>query len=147
MSPKAPAYAGASTILVKRPKTIFSASVKGVSGRKNMNKQSTTKSTTIAIAVLTATTALLSIKLYAATPNPPKPQPPPQPSLQPQPQIWTPGCVAQVPRAWGTYRGASAQSGLAFEDSAGTIRFLTNIPCDGTPIVSLEIHRTAATTQ
>jgi hypothetical protein len=96
---------------------------------------------TIAIAALTIATALLSIKLYAATPTPPKPAQPPQP------QVWTPGCVATVPKSWGTFRGASAQSGLAFEDSSGTIRFLTNIPCDGIPSVSLEIHRTAVTTQ
>jgi hypothetical protein len=96
---------------------------------------------TIAIAALTIATALLSFKLYAATPTPPKPAPPTQP------QIWTPGCVASVPKSWGTFRGASTQSGLAFEDSSGTIRFLTNIPCDGIPSVSLEIHRTAVTTQ
>jgi hypothetical protein len=96
---------------------------------------------TIAIAALTIATALLSFKLYAATPTPPKPA---QPT---QPQIWTPGCVASVPKSWGTFRGASTQSGLAFEDSSGTIRFLTNIPCDGIPSVSLEIHRTAVTTQ
>jgi hypothetical protein len=89
---------------------------------------------TIAIAALTIATAFLSIKLYAATPKPPQP---------PTPQVWTPGCIASVPRSWGTFRGASTQSGLAFEDPSGTIRFLTNIPCDGTPIVSLEIHRTA----
>jgi hypothetical protein len=59
-------------------------------------------------------------------------------------QIWTPGCVASVPRSWGTFRGASTQSGLAFEDNAGTLRFLTNIPCDGAPVVALEIRRTAA---
>jgi hypothetical protein len=84
----------------------------------------------IVIATLTLAVILLAVKLYAASPNPPKPQ------------VWTPGCVAQVPRAWGTYRGASAQSGLAFEDSGGSIRFLTNIPCDGVPTVSLEIRRT-----
>jgi hypothetical protein len=89
---------------------------------------------TIAIAVLTIATALLSFKLYAATP---KPAPPPQP------QIFAPGCIASVPKAWGTFRGASTQSGLAFEDASGTIRFLTNIPCSGVPTVSLEIHRTA----
>ena len=89
---------------------------------------------TIAIATLTITTALLSFKLYAA--NAKKPS-------SPQPQVWTPGCIASVPRSWGTFRGASTQSGLAFEDSTGTIRFLTNIPCDGIPSVSLEIHRTA----
>jgi hypothetical protein len=63
----------------------------------------------------------------------------------PNPQIWTPGCVASVPRSWGTFRGSSAQSGLAFEDSAGTLRFLTNIPCDGAPVVALEIRRTVGT--
>jgi hypothetical protein len=85
----------------------------------------------IAIGALTIAITFLSIKLYAATPKPP----------QPAPQIWTPGCIASVPRSWGTFRGASTQSGLAFEDPSGTIRFLTNIPCDGTPTVSLEIHR------
>ena len=92
---------------------------------------------TIAIATLTIAVALLSFKVYAAAP---KPQPP-------QPQVWTPGCVATVPKSWGTFRGASTQSGLAFEDASGNIRFLTNIPCDGIPSVSLEIHRTAVTTQ
>jgi hypothetical protein len=91
---------------------------------------------TIVIATLTLLVALLSFKAYAASPKP-----------QPQPQVWTPGCVASVPKSWGTFRGASAQSGLAFEDSSGTIRFLTNIPCDGIPSVSLEIHRTTVTTQ
>jgi hypothetical protein len=94
--------------------------------------------TTIAIVALTTMVALLSFKVYAASP---KPQPPPQP------QVWTPGCIASVPKSWGTFRGASTQSGLAFEDSTGTIRFLTNIPCDGIPSVSLEIHRTTVTTQ
>jgi hypothetical protein len=87
---------------------------------------------TIAIVTLTITTALLSFKVYAAAPKPP----------QPNPQEWTPGCVAGVPRTWGTFRGASAQSGLAFEDSSGTIRFLTNVPCNGTPIPSLTVVRT-----
>jgi len=87
----------------------------------------------IAIAVLTITTALLSFKVYAATPKSPQP---------PTPQEWTPGCVAGVPKSWGTFRGASAQSGLAFEDASGTIRFLTNVPCSGTPIPSLTVVRT-----
>ena len=85
---------------------------------------------TIAIVLITAVVALLSLKVRAATPKL-------------QPQIFAPGCVANVPKAWGTFRGASTQSGLAFEDANGTIRFLTNIPCQGTPSVSLEIHRTA----
>jgi hypothetical protein len=75
--------------------------------------------------------ALVSLKIHAATPK------------KPEPQVWTPGCVASVPRSWGTFRGASTQSGLAFEDTAGTLRFLTNIPCDGSPVAALEIRRTA----
>jgi hypothetical protein len=51
-------------------------------------------------------------------------------------------CVTNVPRAWGQYRGGSAQSGLSFEDSAGTLRFVTNLPCGATPTVALEIRRT-----
>jgi hypothetical protein len=77
---------------------------------------------------------LISLKIYAASPR------------QPTPQVWTPGCVATVPKSWGQFRGASTQSGLAFEDSAGTLRFLTNIPCDGTPVVALEVRRTAGNT-
>jgi opacity protein-like surface antigen len=88
------------------------------------------KRTKIILAAAVAIAALASLKIVAAAPKPPKPQ------------IWTPGCVASVTRSSGTFRGASAQSGLAFEDSAGTLRFLTNIPCEGTPVVSLEIHRT-----
>jgi hypothetical protein len=81
--------------------------------------------------VALAIVGFVSLKMYAATPK------------KPEPQVWTPGCVAAVPKSWGAYKGGSAQSGLAFEDSAGTLRFLTNIPCDGTPAVALEIRRTA----
>lgn len=58
------------------------------------------------------------------------------------PQFGNSQCVANVPRAWGQYKGGSAQSGLAFEDSGGTLRFLTNIPCGAVPVVALEIRRT-----
>ena len=88
------------------------------------------KPSQMVVIIVLAVLALISFSLYAAVPKPPKPQ------------IWTPGCVALVPKSWGTYRGASTQSGLAFEDSAGTLRFLTNIPCDGSPVVALEIRRT-----
>jgi hypothetical protein len=88
------------------------------------------KSIRTALVVALAIVALLSLKMYAATPK------------NPAPQVWTPGCVSNVPKSWGAYKGGSAQSGLAFEDSAGTLRFLTNIPCDGTPLVALEIRRT-----
>lgn len=53
-------------------------------------------------------------------------------------------CVSFVPREWGTYRGGSAQSGLAFEDSAGTLRFVTNVPCGTTPVPALEVRRPPA---
>ena len=53
-------------------------------------------------------------------------------------------CVSYVPHEWGAYKGGSAQSGLAFEDNAGTLRFVTNLPCGATPIVALEIRRPAA---
>jgi hypothetical protein len=85
-----------------------------------------------AIAVLAlAIVALVSLKTYAAT------------SRKPEPQVWTPGCVASIPKSWGAFKSGSAVSGLAFEDNTGTLRFLTNIPCGGTPIVTLEIRRTA----
>ena len=89
------------------------------------------KRTAIAIAVALAMVTLVSLKLFASAPK------------SPLPQVWTPGCVSAVPKAWGTFKGGSAQSGLAFEDSAGTLRFLTNIPCNGAPAVALEIRRTA----
>jgi hypothetical protein len=60
---------------------------------------------------------------------------------KPEAQVWAPGCVSSVPRAWGQFKGGSAQSGLAFEDPAGTLRFITNIPSDGTPLVALEFRR------
>ncbi len=82
------------------------------------------------VAVALVVVALVSLQIYAAAPK------------KPDPQVWTPGCVASVPKSWGQFKGGSAQSGLAFEDNAGTLRFLTNIPCDGTPIVALEIRRT-----
>jgi hypothetical protein len=50
-------------------------------------------------------------------------------------------CVATVPKAWGQYRGGSAQSGLSFEDANGTLRFITNLPCGSVPTVALEIRR------
>ena len=81
-----------------------------------------------ALAII-ALLALIVFKLYA-TKAAPKP-----------PQLWTPGCVATIPKAWGQFRGGDAQSGFAFEDNTGTLRFLTNIPCGGTPLVALEVRR------
>ena len=58
--------------------------------------------------------------------------------------IGQPLCTSYVPRTWGQFRGGSQQSGLAFEDAAGTLRFVTSVPCQGTPEVALEIRRTPA---
>ena len=83
------------------------------------------------VASIVALIALaVSFKIYAATPK------------TAAPQVWSPGCVASVPKSWGAFRGASTQSGFAFEDGSGTLRFVTNVPCDGTPVVALEIRRT-----
>jgi hypothetical protein len=51
-------------------------------------------------------------------------------------------CLSEVPQSWGQFKGGSEQSGLAFEDGQGTLRFITNIPCNGTvPTVALEVRR------
>jgi hypothetical protein len=51
-------------------------------------------------------------------------------------------CAAQVPRAWGEFKGGSSQSGLAFQAPDGTLRFVTNLPCGAQPVVALKIIRT-----
>ena len=50
-------------------------------------------------------------------------------------------CAAQVPRAWGEFKGGSSQSGLAFQAPDGTLRFVTNLPCGAQPVVALKIIR------
>lgn len=52
-------------------------------------------------------------------------------------------CVSYIPAEWGEFKGGNQQSGLAFQDRAGTLRFVTNLPCDSTPQPALEIRRTA----
>ena len=51
-------------------------------------------------------------------------------------------CTSKVPRAWGDFKGGSAQSGLAFQAPDGTLRFITNVPCGTEPTVALKIIRT-----
>jgi hypothetical protein len=82
------------------------------------------------ISVVALIILAISLKIHAASPK------------ITAPQVWRSGCIASVPKSWGAFRGASTQSGFAFEDSAGTLRFVTNVPCDGTPVVALEIRRT-----
>lgn len=52
-------------------------------------------------------------------------------------------CVSYIPAEWGDYKGGNQQSGLAFQDRTGTLRFVTNLPCDATAQPALEIRRTA----
>lgn len=54
-------------------------------------------------------------------------------------------CVTYIPGEWGGYQGGAQQSGLAFQDSAGTLRCFTNIPCGSAPQVALEVGRSNAT--
>jgi hypothetical protein len=54
-------------------------------------------------------------------------------------------CVTYIPREWGEHKGGSQQAGLAFQDSAGTLRCFANIPCGSAPQVALEIRRSNAT--
>ena len=49
-----------------------------------------------------------------------------------------------VPTEWGEFKDGNQQSGLAFQDRSGTLRFVTNLPYDSTPQPALEIRRTPA---
>ena len=51
--------------------------------------------------------------------------------------------VSYVPAEWGEFKGGNQQSGLAFQERSGTLRFVTNLPCDATAQPALEIRRTA----
>lgn len=44
-------------------------------------------------------------------------------------------CSVVVPAEWGKYRGYAGGNGLVFEDTAGTLRIIPQLPCtmDGTP--------------
>jgi hypothetical protein len=64
-----------------------------------------------------------------------------RPKAAPQDAFPQAASVAYVPQLWGDYKGGSQQSGLAFQDRAGTLRFLTSLPCGGFPLVALEIRR------
>lgn len=56
--------------------------------------------------------------------------------------VGQPLCISEVPSSWGEFKGGSEQSGFAFQDSAGTLRFVTSVPCGATPQIALEIRRT-----
>ncbi len=50
-------------------------------------------------------------------------------------QYFPPPCTVVIPAEWGKYRGDAAGNGLVFEDKAGTLRIIPQLPCsvDGTP--------------
>jgi hypothetical protein len=66
-------------------------------------------------ASIIALLALIAFKLYA-TKAAPRPA-----------QLWSASCVATIPKSWGQFKGGNSQTGIAFEDTAGTLRFVTNI--------------------
>jgi hypothetical protein len=67
----------------------------------------------------------------------------PAQSTKASPQEPFAACVTSVPHEWGEFVGSSPQSGVAFRDRHGTIRFVTNFPCNGaTPTIALEVRRT-----
>jgi hypothetical protein len=57
-------------------------------------------------------------------------------------QVFQAQCRSFVPLEWGEYKGSSSGFGVAFQDSTGTLRFVTNVTCEGVPPVALEIRRT-----
>ena len=62
-------------------------------------------------------------------------------SAQPQQKD---GNSCMVPKAWGTYKGSSIQTGsLVFEDAAGTLRFVNEGSCRRGQklVIDFEIHR------
>jgi len=59
----------------------------------------------------------------------------------PQLSFGQPACKSFVPPEWGDYKGSSEHYGLVFQDNNGTLRFITNVPCEATPQIALEIRR------
>ena len=62
----------------------------------------------------------------------------------PQQAVGAP-CLVFVPQDWGEFKGMS-KSGLVFEDKAGTLRLLDQMPCSmagstSAPQVAVEIRR------
>jgi hypothetical protein len=52
-----------------------------------------------------------------------------------------PACRSFVPPEWGDYKGSSEHYGVVFQANDGTLRFVTNVPCEATPQIALEIRR------
>jgi hypothetical protein len=88
----------------------------------------------ITLRLLLAAAVILSVSVTASRKTPAHASTPARQDLQAQ-------CVAYVPPEWGEFKGGSTSMGLSFEDNEGTLRFVTNIPCIGTPQIALEIRR------
>jgi hypothetical protein len=88
----------------------------------------------IALRLLLAAGIILTLNVAASHKSPAHASTPARQDLQAQ-------CVAYVPTEWGEFKGGSTSMGLSFEDNEGTLRFVTNIPCIGTPPIALEIRR------
>jgi hypothetical protein len=59
----------------------------------------------------------------------------------PQASFGQAACRSYVPQEWGEYKGNSEHYGIVFQDSSGTLRFVTNVPCEATPQIALEVRR------
>jgi len=55
---------------------------------------------------------------------------PQQPMTNAQKESVQPACIMTVPSSWGEFKGASGDFGLAFQDSAGTLRFIHDSACE-----------------
>lgn len=71
---------------------------------------------------------------------------PQQPMADAQKESVQPTCIITVPLSWGEFKGASNDLGLAFQDSAGTLRFIRDSGCEMPgfqrfPPVFLEVRR------
>jgi hypothetical protein len=100
-----------------------------------MTKQLFRRLAAVAFIVVSGVTAshFIGARAIAST----KPVAPPAPLADFDAQ-----CTSKIPRAWGDFKGGSAQSGLAFQAPDGTLRFVTNVPCGTEPNVALKIIRT-----
>lgn len=80
----------------------------------------------VAVLLLTALNWLYARKARAAAP---------------QTVFGQPACRSFVPPEWGDYKGSSEHYGVVFQANDGTLRFVTNVPCEATPQIALEIRR------
>ena len=69
-----------------------------------------------------------------------------QPIATAQKDSLQPTCALSVPSNWGEFKGASREFGLAFQDNAGTLRFIRDLACEQAgfqrlPPTFLEVRR------